>query len=123
MTTPFPEMMQSYVLSPKEEGHRFAYKVLPAGGNTVPLPLGVNVVSVTCSSASAVIVQFRQPGETSTRPSRLQIPAGTEQRTVVAEVPVSREGSNMSFTMPEAKPEDVNQPVIGVRIFPTPPAT
>jgi len=129
MTTPnldvtFENFMLSYVLSPKAPGFQFAKSLKPTlkKAHEVPIPVGVNTVQVVYHGASAVSVALIQPGKENFKPSRLQIPAGAETRTVAAEVPVSEKGAVLTFTIANARTSEVGQPVMGVKIFPVPPA-
>lgn len=129
MTTPnldvtFENFMLSYVLSPTSTGFQFARTVQPAlkTPHEIPIPVGVNTVQVVYHGASSVTVELRQPGKENLKPSRLQIPAGKETRTMVAEVPVSEKGAVLTFTIANAYASEVGQPVMGVKIFPVPPA-
>ena len=129
MTTPdldvtFENFMLSYVLSPTTTGFQFARAMQPAlkTPHEIPIPVGVNTVQVVYHGASSVTVDLRQPGKENFKPSRLQIPAGAETRTVVAEVPVSETGAVLTFTIVKALESEVGQPVLGVKIFPVPPA-
>lgn len=129
MTTPnldvtFENFMLSYVLSAQTTGFQFARAVQPAlkTPHEIPIPVGVNTVQVVYHGASSVTVELRQPGKENLKPSRLQIPAGKETRTMVAEVPVSEKGAVLTFTIANAYSSEVGQPVMGVKIFPVPPA-
>lgn len=129
MTTPnldvtFENFMLSYVLSPQAPGFQFAKSLKPTlkTAHEIPIPVGVNTVQVVYHGASSVNVELRQPGKESFKPSRLQIPAGSETRTVVAEIPVSENKAVMTFTITNAWTSEVGQPVMGVKIFPVPPA-
>lgn len=128
MTSPavvWEDPIRSYVLSGLTEGFQFARIVVgKVSGNNweVPIPVGVNTVQVVYSGASSVVTQLGQPGAESLRPSRLQIPAGGETRLAVAEVPVSKPGSHLSFTIRSVSVDEIGQPLLGVKIIPAPPA-
>lgn len=129
MTSPsvvWEDPIRSYVLSGLTEGFQFARVVagtVPGKNWEVPIPVGVNTVQVVYSGASSVTTQLGQPGADTLRPSRLQIPEGSETRMVVAEVPVSKPGSHLSFTINKVSADEVRQPLLGVKIIPVPPAT
>lgn len=128
MTAPsvvWEDPVLSYVLSGLSEGFQFARVVRGkyAGKNwEIPIPVGVNTVQVVYSGTSSVITQLGQPGAETLRPSRLQIPSGSETRMVVSEVPVSKPGSTLSFTIGKVSADEVGQPLLGVKIIPAPPA-
>lgn len=129
MTSPsvvWEDPIRSYVLSGLTEGFQFARVVagkVPGKSWEVPIPVGVNTVQVVYSGASSLITQLGQPDAETLRPSRLQIPAGSETRTAVAEVPVSKPGSTLSFTIAEVYADEVRQPLLGVKIITVPPAS
>lgn len=129
MTSPsvvWEDPIRSYVLSGLTEGFQFARIMVGkySGKNwEVPIPVGVNTVQVVYSGASSVTTQLGQPDAEPLRPSRLQIPSGSETRMVVAEVPVSKPGSHLSFTIAKVYAEEIRQPLLGVKIIPAPPAS
>ena len=125
MTTPLDNFVLSYVLAPLAEGFQFARSIAPTipSSHEIPLPVGVNTVQVVYSGASSVVVNVRHPGKDSVRPSRLQFEAGEGTRMAVSEVPVSESGAVMTFTMMNARADEVRVPVLGVKIFPAPPAS
>lgn len=129
MTSPsvvWEDPVRSYVLSGLTEGFQFARVVVgKVSGKSweVPIPVGVNTVQVVYSGASSVVTQLAQPDAETLRPSRLQIPSGSDTRMAVAEVPVSKPGSSLSFTIAKVSADEIRQPLLGVKIIPAPPAS
>lgn len=124
MTTPVDTFIYSYVLSPDGTGTKIAKIQQPsklAGSQRIPIPPGVNTVSVTTLSPARLLVDLMIPGGEYIRQPRLEITAGAGQRTAVTDVPVHRVGCELQVTLIGADPKDVNQPVIGVKVFPAPP--
>lgn len=125
MTAPIlDQFVLSYVMAPLSPGFQFARVLSPKGvrpNHQIPMPVGVNMVSITCLSPSKITVKLSQPGSAPSIPQeRLDIPAGSTPRTVVAEVPVLHAGSSLNLTMARADESDVDNPVIGVKVFPVP---
>lgn len=87
------------------------------------LPEGVAQVQITYTGKGTLVTQLRYPSlPNSVRPSELQIAAGSEpRRSKMVDIPVHEAGVEIDFTATNLTAEDLNLPLLSVKILPLPP--